>query len=149
MWQVTAVQAAPNVLATLAAGAVFAASMVAGGGEAEQPRDPGGDLTAAHVRACLERWPEDAGGLVFRTTRHSSDSFVGVLMMDPAASPAHTATVGIAVYDDADLLDAYEERARQDQDDDVARVQNAVVAFHGPFTGRLALGERRVRRCLR
>lgn len=149
MWQVRALQAAPNAVATLAAGVVFAASLVAGGGEAEQPRDPGGHLTATQVRDCLERWPQDEGGLVFRTTRQSSDRFVGVLMMDPATRPAHTATVGIAVYDDADLLDAYEERAREDRDDDVTRVQNAVVAFHGPFTGKLALGERRVRRCLR
>ncbi len=149
VWQVRAVQTSPNAVAALVAGVVFAASLATGDGEAEEHKDPGGDLTAAQVRACLERWPEEEAGLVFRTTKQSSDSFVGVLMMDPASEPVHMASVGIAVYDDADLLDAYEERAREDRDDEVSRIQNAVVAFHGPFTGRLALGERRVRSCLR
>jgi len=116
---------------------------------AEAPRDPGGDLTANAVRACLDTRPWDDSGLVFRTTRKSSDNFVGVVMMDLTQSPVRTATVGIAVYADADLLDAYEERARQDPGDEVARVRNAVVAYHGPFTGRLDLGERWVEGCLR
>ena len=46
--------------------ALFAASLATGDGEAEEHKDPGGDLAAAQVRACLERWPEEAG-LVFRT----------------------------------------------------------------------------------
>lgn len=116
---------------------------------AEAPRDPGGDLTANAVRACLDTRPSDDSGLVFRTTRRSSDNFVGVVMMDLTQSPVRTATVGIAVYPDADLLDAYEERARQDPEDEVARVRNAVVSYHGPFTGRLAVGERWVEGCVR
>jgi len=116
---------------------------------AEVPRDPGGDLTANAVRACLDTRPWDDSGLVFRTTKRSSDNFVGVVMMDLTQSPVRTATVGIAVYPDALLLDAYEERARQDAEDEVARVRNAVVSYHGPFTGRLAVGERLVERCVR
>lgn len=84
-----------------------------------------------------------------RRPRRSSDNFVGVVMMDLTQSPVRTATVGIAVYPDALLLDAYEERARQDAEDEVARVRNAVVSYHGPFTGRLAVGERLVERCVR
>jgi len=116
---------------------------------ADIPRDPGGDMTANAVRACLDRLPRDDSGLVFRTTRRSSDNFVGVVMMDLTQSPVRTATVGIAVYADADLLDAYEERARQDPGDEVARVRNAVVSYRGPFTGKLALGEGWVEGCVR
>jgi hypothetical protein len=116
---------------------------------AEVARGPGGDLTANAVRACLDTRAWDDSGLVFRTTKKSSDNFVGVVMMDLTQSPVRTATVGIAVYPDALLVDAYEERARQDAEDEVARVRNAVVSYHGPFTGRLAVGERLVQRCVR
>lgn len=116
--------------------------------EAAVARDPGGRLTANEVRACLDRHPREEGRLLFRTTTKSSDNFVGVLMMDLDRPRSLPATVGIAVYDDADLLDAYEERARQDPHDTVIRFRNAVVSYHGPFTGKLAEGRRWVRLCL-
>lgn len=142
------VPASPTVLAAVAGGALLAGSWLMGGQAAPAPRDPGGRLTAHQVRSCLETWPRDEDGLVFRTTRRHSESFVGVLMMDLTTEQQRTATIGIAIYDDPDLLDAYEERARQDPDDEVRRVQNAVVSTHGEFTGRLADGARRVRSCL-
>lgn len=148
VWRTRVIQASPNAVAAVVAGVVFATSCVMGNARAERPRDAGGDLTAAQVRACLELWPEDEDALVFRTTRGPSTDFVGVLMLDPSQAGSRTATVGIAIFDDADLLDAYEERARADRDDEVVRIRNTVVAFHGPFTGALSRGERWVRRCL-
>jgi hypothetical protein len=145
------VPASPTMLAAVAGGAVFAGSCMLGGHSAEPAADPGGTLTATQVRSCLETRPQDEDGedgLVFRTTRRSSEHFVGVLMMDLTTETPRTATVGIAIYDDPDLLDAYEERARQDPDEEVRRVQNAVVSTHGHFTGRLAEGARWVRGCL-
>lgn len=139
----------PTALAALAGGALFAASCMVGGQATETlPRDPGGTMTVSQVRSCLEMWPQEEDGLVFRTTRRASETFVGVLMMDLTAEPNRTASVAIAIYDDADLLDAYEERARQDPEEEVRRVKNAVISTHGPFTGRLADGESRVRTCL-
>lgn len=116
--------------------------------EAAVADDPGGTLTANAVRACLEQRPRETEGLLFRTTRKSSDNFVGVMMMDLTASGSAPATVGIAVHDDAELLDAYEDRAREDPDEIVTRVQNAVVSFHGDFTGSLVQGRRWVQLCL-
>jgi hypothetical protein len=104
-------------------------------------------LTAEQIHECLDQRPEEEDGLLFRTTR-SSESFVGVLMMDLAQSPARPVSVGIAIYDDVALLDAYEERARQDPEDTVARIRNAVVSYHGKFTGRLAEGRHWVWGCL-
>lgn len=148
LWTLRTAPASPTMLAAVAAGALFAASCLAGGRGVEAVRDPGGDLTAREVRACLDAWPP-ADGLIFRTTREHSESFVGVVMLDTTSLPQHMATVGIAVYSDADRLDAYEERAREDPDDEVRRVRNAVVSTHGHFSGRLALGAQRVRGCLR
>ncbi len=142
------VPASPTMLAAVAGGALFAGSCMLGGHSAEPAADPGGTLSATQVRNCLETWPQDEDGLVFRTTRRSSENFVGVLMMDLTTETPTTATVGIAIYDDPDLLDAYEERARQDPDEEVRRVQNAVVSTHGHFTGLLAEGARWVRGCL-
>jgi hypothetical protein len=104
-------------------------------------------LTAEEIRECLDQRPEEEDGLLFRTTR-SSESFVGVLMMDLAESPSSPVSVGIAIYDDAALLEAYEERARQDPEDTVARIRNTVVSYHGAFTGRLAEGRHWVWLCL-
>jgi hypothetical protein len=104
-------------------------------------------LTAQQIRECLDERPEKEDGLLFRTTR-SSESFVGVLMMDLTQSPAHPVSVGIAIYDDPAVLDAYEERARQDPEDTVARIRNTVVSYHGSFTGRLAEGRHWVWVCL-
>jgi hypothetical protein len=104
-------------------------------------------LTTEQIRECLDQRPQEEDGLLFRTTR-SSESFVGVLMMDLAQSPARPVSVGIAIYDDTALLDAYEERARQDPEDTVARIRNAVVSYHGKFTGRLAEGRHWVWGCL-
>jgi hypothetical protein len=118
------------------------------GPDAAVADDPGGTLTANAVRACLEQRPREEEGLLFRTTSKSSDNFVGVMMMDLTASRTTPATVGIAVHDDAELLDAYEERAREDPEETVTRVQNAVVSFHGEFTGRLVQGRRWVQLCL-
>lgn len=138
-----------TALAALAGGAVFAASCMLGSSATESlPRDPGGTMTVSQVRSCLDMWPQEEDGLVFRTTRRASETFVGVLMMDLTERPHRTATVAIAIYDDADLLDAYEERARQDPEEEVRRVKNAVISAHGPFTGRLADGESMVRTCL-
>lgn len=106
-------------------------------------------FTTSELRACLDKHPGEHDGLLFRTTTRYSDSFVGVIMMDLTTRPARTATVGIAVYDDAELLDAYEERARQDPTDEVVRVRNAVVSSHRPTSARLARGERWVAACLR
>lgn len=116
---------------------------------AEQPRDAGGDLTARAVRACLDKRTRDRGGLLFRTMPTSSRTFVGVVMMDRTPKVTRTATVGIAIYHDAEFLDAYEQRAREDPEDEVTRVQNAVVSSNGPFSGRLARAERWVDDCLR
>jgi hypothetical protein len=104
-------------------------------------------LTTEQIRECLDQRPEEEDGLLFRTTR-SSESFVGVLMMDLTESSARPVSVGIAIYDDVALLDAYEERARQDPEDTVARIRNAVVSYHGSFTGRLAEGRHWVWVCL-
>ncbi len=149
MWQLRTMPAAPNAVAAVVAAVVFAASYAVGEANGEPPRDAGGQLTAHTVRACLDERSGDDDGLLFRTTRKASGSFVGVLMVDLTTRPTRMATIGIAIHDDADLLDAYEERAREDRDDEVARIQNTVVAFHGPFTGKLALGKRWVRHCLR
>jgi hypothetical protein len=141
------VRAVPRAAVAVTALAVL--SLVASCGDAEQTRDPGGRLTATQVRSCLEQRPPDGPDLLVRTTAGATDHFVGVLMMDLSAAPSHTASIGIAIYDDADLLDAYEDRAREDPEDEVSRVQNAVVSSHGPFSGRLALGRRWVHGCLR
>jgi hypothetical protein len=114
---------------------------------AGEARTTGEALTAQQIRECLDEWPEREDGLLFRTTQ-SSETFVGVLMMDLAQSPAHPVSVGIAIYDDLALLDAYEERARQDPEDTVARIRNTVVSYHGSFTGRLAEGRHWVWVCL-
>jgi hypothetical protein len=104
-------------------------------------------LTAEQIRECLDQRLQEDDGLLFRTTR-SSESFVGVLMMDLTQSPSRPVSVGIAIHDDEALLDAYEERARQDPEDTVARIRNAVVSYHGSFTGRLAEGRHWVWVCL-
>ncbi|HEX6877824.1 MAG TPA: hypothetical protein VF165_19345 [Nocardioidaceae bacterium] len=108
-----------------------------------------GRFTASSVRACLDKYPGTHHGLIFRTTTRPSDTFVGVIMMDLTTKPARTATVGIAIYDDVDLLAAYEERARKDPTDEVTRVSNAVVSYHTSGSPNLALGERWVDACLR
>lgn len=106
-------------------------------------------FSASRIRACLDRRPGNHHGLIFRTIAPASDSFVGVVMMDLTTRPARTATVGIAIYDDAALLDAYERRARQDHSDEVTRIRNAVVSYHVGDSPKLALGESWVDACLR
>jgi hypothetical protein len=118
-------------------------------GHAEEATTDGTRFTTSALRACLDKHPGQYDGLLFRTTARASDSFVGVIMMDLTTTPARTATVGIAVYDDAELLEAYEERARRDPTDEVVRVRNAVVSSHTPGSPRLAMGERWVANCLR
>lgn len=135
--------------AAAAAAVVLTASCAATPSDAGE-RTTGADrLTAGRIRSCLDKHPGNQDGLLFRTTTRSSESFVGVIMMDLTTRPTRTATVGIAIYDDADLLDAYEERARQDPTDEVTRFKNAVVSLHTPTSERLALGERWVQGCLR
>jgi hypothetical protein len=151
VWQLRHLPAtppSPTALAALVGGVVFALACLVGDPAAEPARDPGGSLTAGQVRACLERQPTDRD-LLFRTTDRTSEHFVGVVMMDRAGRQTSTAFVGIAVYADADMLDAYAERAREDPTDEVTRVLNAVVSYHGPSSGTLAVGRRWVGRCLR
>lgn len=146
----SAVPASGGVVACLATVLAFAVSVAGcGGHHPDEAGVLGGRYTASTIRACLEKYPGTHHGLIFRTTTRSSDSFVGVIMMDLTTKPARTATVGIAIYDDADLLAAYEERARQDPTDDVTRIRNAVVSYHTPDSANLALGERWVDDCLR
>jgi hypothetical protein len=105
-------------------------------------------VTVKEIRGCLDKRPGRYDGLLFRTTTRPSDSFVGVIMMDLTTRPTRTATVGIAVFDDEDLLDAYEDRARQDPTDEVTRVENAVVSYNTPTSPRLQRGVSWVDACL-
>ena len=146
--QVRAVAVSDTLVAVLALAALLTTSCDLVGPEAASADDPGGTLTANAVRACLEQRPREEGGLLFRTTRKSSDNFVGVMMMDLAATSSTPATVGIAIHDDAALLDAYEQQAREDPEEIVDRVENAVVSYHGEFTGRLEQGREWVQICL-
>lgn len=141
--------ASGGVVACLTTILALAVSVAGCGGHGSDEARVLGGYTASTIRACLEKYPGTHQGLIFRTTTRSSDSFVGVVMMDLTTKPARTATVGIAIYDDADLLAAYEERARQDPTDEVTRVRNAVVSYHTPDSANLALGERWVDDCLR
>jgi hypothetical protein len=135
--------------AVLVAVAVSSASCTWSPSDAEEAGRAGDRFTTSAIRACLDKRPGKHRGLIFRTTTRPSDTFVGVIMMDLTMRPARTATVGIAIYDDLDLLDAYEERARQDPTDEVVRVRNAVVSFRLPDSPNLALGEKWVHECLR
>jgi hypothetical protein len=146
--QVRAVSISRVAVAALAATALLTSACDVVRAQIADTRDLAEDaLTADQIRECLDQRPEESDGLLLRTTR-SSDSFVGVLMMDLAQSPSQPVSVGIAIYDDPALLDAYEERARQDPEETVARVRNAVVSYHGSFTGRLAEARSWVLVCL-
>jgi hypothetical protein len=145
--QVRAVSVPRFAVAALAATTLLTSSCDMVRTQIAESRDlPGEALTAEQIRECLDQRPEEEG-VLFRTTR-SSESFVGVLMMDLAQSSSRPVSVGIAIYDDEALLDAYEERARQDPEDTVARIRNTVVSYHGSFTGRLAEGRHWVWVCL-